>query len=601
MRRDFGRDSYSSRHHYFASAGQAGEKDDEGHRQGGGGGGRTPGPTKFLRYPLEASTLGRVPPQDKVLLDANAVEAPPGGRERYSLVYDGAVGGYGQRNHRAIPGADSFSVHGDVLRTSGSMGADEKAGAEGSGSRGRLGRRGNDMPSLSGSLEGSLSAADFVTPAATTTAASVRQHPPQKDEAEVMCGDSFSLKNWGIMQYGLTLEDPVTDADVDGSSEVAGEAGENRLRHSREISDGNGGGGRGGNGGDSGGGGEASSSSSASVAMMMDSLSLRDSRSRDGRYPGEAGTRDGASATSRSFLYGSRVEAGDGGRPCVEERRRTGEDVVLAGDFGLAALSGAETGADNADFSFLGTRSGPSFDPGIDARGPLLHHQQKQHVLHSHRSNALPLHPRRVVGRSPSIAPMRRRLPPPSEAFESEKFAPAPGGANVGRSSDAWRGSTGSGGGSVGGVNEVTSSGTGLLRWSFPPPSGIVGHVGGPSADDEEHVGVTRLSGFEQDGGGTSARQVGGGSGGRGGSGECRDVRDEWGGNGMRSVLAIDYGVSRRLFCDADKGHGGGDGIGDGTARSKQPSLSGSVDSHQFAMMRGQHRGFEVRFFLPLA
>lgn len=588
--------------------------DGQGHDRQGVGGGRTPGPTKGLRYPLD-STLGRNTLGGGVLREgkssdvnanANAVEATRGGRGRYGLAHDEhrsddtIFGGHGHQDHHARSLSDPYSAPHEALGNTRSIGGGGKVGTGNSSSGVGLGRRRYDMAGLSGPLEGGVSTTTRDTTSATSAAAAEAAVVAQqgysmaKDEAEAMprASESSSLDNWGILQYGLTLEGSMTDTTVDGGSGVGtGDAGGSDIRRSKEVPGGDSCGEEMGGGDSAGGnnGGDARrrgdpplSSSSASVEVMMESLSLHERR-----YAREADPRKGVpSTTSRSLLYSGRggVQVGDRSHTFMRARGRAEEDGMLADDYGLTTWpeAGCES---NSDFSLLRAQRA-NYPSEREARASALHQQQQQ-LLQNQQANSAPIQSRRAIGGSPSLAPMRRRHPSSSGNLESESFPTAPEAITSERTA-TWHSG---GGGGDGGVNDGSGAGSEPLHWSFPP-QGMGGHAGGVPADGDVASGGNRLSGLEKDGEGSSGVDIGGGNGDKSGmkSGEVGEGHGEWG--GMRSVLERDHGVSRRLvYGNASKGNGGGNGGDSDAELATQRDLPGSVEGLQFAMMRRQHQG----------
>lgn len=586
------------------------------------GGGRTPGPTKGLRYPLN-STLGqnalgggvlREGKSSDINANANAVEATRGGRGRYGFAHDefrsddNIFGGHGHQDHHVRSLSDPYSAPHEALGNTRSIGGGGKVGTGNSSSGVGLGRRGYDMSGLSGPLEGGVSTTTTTrdtisaTSAAAEAAAGRQGYSMAKDEAEAMlrASESSSLDNWGILQYGLTLEGSMAGTTVDdGSGMGTGDAGGIDLRRSKEVpvSDSCGGemgGGErvgGNNGGDARRGGEPPlSSSSAGVEVMMGSLSLRERR-----YAREADPRKGVpSTTSRSLLYSGRggVQAGDRSHTFMRARGQAGEDGVLADDYGLTTWPDAG-GESNSDFSLLRAQRA-NYPSESEARASALHQQQQQ-LLQNQPTNSGPIHSRRAMGGSPSLAPMRRRHQSSSGNLESESYPTAPGANTIERTA-AWHS------GGDGGVNDESGAGSEPLHWSFPAP-GMGGHAGGVPADGDVVSGGNRLSGLEKDGDGNSGVDIGGGNGDGSGmrGGEVDEGHGEWG--GMQSVLERDHGVSRRLtYGNAGKGSGGGNGGDSDAELATQRDLPVSVESRQFAMMRRQPQGnVEVSLLFSVA
>lgn len=580
------------------------------------GGGRTPGPAKGLRYPLD-STLGQNALGGGVLregkssdVNVNAVEATRGRRGRYGFAHDEfrsddtIFGGHGHQDHHVRSLSDPYSAPHEALGNTRSIGGGGKVGTGNSSSGVGLGRRGYDMPGLSGPLEGGVSTTTTTTTIDTTSATSAaveaaaaqQGYSMAKDDAEAMlrASESSSLDNWGILQYGLTLEGSMTGTTVnDGSGVGTGDAGGSDLRHSKEVLDNDSCGGEMG-GGDSAGGnndGDARrgdepslSSSSTRVEVMMRSLSLREQR-----YAREEDPRKGVpSTTTRSLLYSGRgeVQAGDRSHRFMRTRGQAGEDGVLADDYGLTTWPDES----NSDFSLLRAQHA-NYPSESEARASALHQQQQQ-LLQNQQANSAPTHSRRAMGGSPSLAPMRRHHPSSSGNLESESFRTAHGANNSERTT-AWHSG---GGGGDGGVNDASGAGSEHLHWSFPTP-GMGGHAEGVPADGDVTIVGNRLSGLEKDGDGSSGVDIGGGNGDGSGmrGGEVGEGHGKWG--GMRSVLEREHGVSRRLVY----GNAGNGGDSDAELATQRDLHGSAVDSRQFAMMRRQPQGIvEVSLLFSL-
>ncbi|CAN0171696.1 unnamed protein product, partial [Ectocarpus fasciculatus] len=301
----------------------------------------------------------------------------------------------------------------------GQKGARRGADDGGGGAEGGLARPGSngDMAELRRSFDSALAAAGGHQLASMATE---KPPPGAAAEGDLVHGGSITagppVDNWGILQYGLTLEDPVAGhgSDAPPPAAVAAAAdGTQRGQHLGETVDSvgqstaaaGGGGGSGGGGGDqfsagdAGGGtrgsgrlrdGGASSSSSASVAMMMGSLSI------------------GGDQSAADQRYGGRGDLGRGGRG---GRGQPEDGVVFADDYDLV---GPPDGGGGGSFGFLDTPPPSNYEPRHDDRAPLQPQQQPQQQEEERQQSTAPptpLLPRRGVGGSPSLAPQRRRLP----------------------------------------------------------------------------------------------------------------------------------------------------------------------------------------------
>lgn len=409
-------------------------------------------------------------------------------------------------------------------------------------------------------------------------------------------GSGVNPDNWGILKYGLTLENPVagqgSSLDVSPGREHhrqrSGEDadGSQRAGQGRDRGGGNGGGGSDGTRGSGRIGGDGSSPSST-VAMMMDSLSMRDDspqrNQRRAAYAGQPEPREDPATSSAALMFGG------GGSD------RESGDVVFS-DGGAASSgqlhsashadeAGGDLGGDGggASFGFLDSRT-PKFEPRNDDHALLRQEQhlqqqqaQQQQLLLPNRKQSVPppLHPRRTVGGSPSLGSQQsRRHLPPRGNLDTGAFAPPVGGG-----ADNIHGASDGGGGGGGGGSP------GRFRWSFPPPGMSGGEVADGTGGPMQQGSVTRLDQLATTDGHAVVVGTGGDSSfsgegvgrldGRGGGSGA----PQWSVPGTAGPTSSGYGMARRLVFDEDAGRGG---------------LSGSVDSHQYARMRGQQRGYQV-------
>ena len=508
-------------------------------------------------------------------------------------------------------GGDRFRLsHDQLLRTSGGStgggmgGADSLREADdgGGGTGGMLARQASngEMPELGRSFD-SISAAAAKNPSGAAASIGSGAAGPPAD-------------NWGILQYGLTLKDPVAGQ---GGGGVDAAAAEERRRQQQQQQQQQRAGVDGSNfmgkptrpteggdqfsGGDAGGGSTgsgrlgsgAASSSSDGVVTMMGSLSLRNE---------SAG--------------GQRYGAGELDRGAGQEKDR----VEVADDYDLPGTR-AGGGGGGGSFGFLDTPPPSNYEPGRgdDQEAQQQQQQQQQLMRGQHPMAPPPSLPQRGLGGSPSLAPQRRRLPP-GGSLDTGAFSAGPAGDAAADASLAVPGkltamSTDNmhGGGGSSGLLSNPSLAGGLVRWSFPPP-GMSGHPGeGDGAGGASAMSSTanRLVGLGAlDGAGVAGGDVGGGGGGGGrgnvgggggnvGGGE-RDEGRHWSSN-FRPAMSADYGLSRKLdFGGSERRAGpgaaaGGGGVGVGGGMRGDAGLSGSVDSHQYALMRGQRRGLQVR------
>lgn len=399
--------------------------------------------------------------------------------------------------------------------------------------------------------------------------------------------------NWGILQYGLTLENPVASSSLDASP------GRKHRQRSGEDTDGLGGSSRGGRGGDRIGGAVSDSSRlsgrvgvdgspSSTVAMMMDSLSMRDDAPHGDRrrpYTGQAEPRE--DATGAALMFGSSSNCGQrgGGDLVFSDGGASSGRLHGASHADEAGGGGLEGDGGGASFGFLDSRS-PKFEPRSEDRAPLRQQQQQQQLPHRKQSIPPPLHPTRALGGSPSLGPRQpRRRRPPRGNLDTGAF-PAP----VGGLADNVHGTDSAGGGGVGAG--VGAGSSGRFRWSFPPPGMSGGEVGdGPGGALHQASMAHRLDGLgAADGHGMGTGTGGDGNSSAGEGGGRLDGRGaaQWATSGAGSASSV-YGMPRRLVYDGDTGRTGGGEIAGGRG-----GLSGSVDSHQYALLRGHQRGYQV-------
>lgn len=596
------------------------------------GGGRTPGLSKSGRY-LRNDSCGRgrhealgafheAAEQEHSQLGAEAVnmrgnnQSNPLSYETYTVDgggrrYDGSSsGGGGGGGASAAEASFTSAARESSSSFRISEGAVEEVAATGDRDRTDFG----DLRKPSSSSTDAAVAGVASVAAASGHLVRVEQGP-RAGEGDTMPGLSSSglglmPDNWGILQYGLTLENPVAASSLDASP-----GRKHRLR-SGEHTDGLGGSGHGGRGEDrsSGTGNDNSrlngrvgvdGSPSSTVAMMMDSLSISDDTPHgDPRrsYAGKAKPREGAAGGA--LMFGRKGNSGhEGSDLAFPDGGASSGRLHEANHADEAGGGGLEGNGGGASFGFLDSRS-PKFEPMSDERTSLRQQQQQQQLSHRKQSIPPPLHPTRALGGSPSLGPRHpRRSRPPRVNLDTGRFSPSVGGLpdNVHGTDGSGRGGAGAGAGTGAGAGS-----SGRFRWSFPPPGMSGGEVGdGPGgalhqasmthrldelgATDGHGVGTGTGSGSSGDGN-SSAGEGGGRVDGRGAA--------QWTGTSAGSA-SLRYGVPRRLVYDGEAGRLGGGGSGGGGGGSEiaggrgggLSGLSGSVDSHQYAMLRGHQRG----------
>lgn len=585
-------------------------------RPHGTGGGRTPGPAKGPRHPVDNDSMaGRTdamgvfhefPEQELPEIAAEGVMSR-GDHLGKPLSYEdyGVDGGaiYDQGNRGATTNSTVSSTPNSSFRNSGRVG-----GGTGRGDMERaVSSELRESTSTNGEAAAAAAAAVAASPGmnlreqAGARAGEGSAGPPQSSGGSGLgIGSGGMPDNWGIMQYGLTLENPVVRH---GPTLETSPASSQRQR-SGEDKDGLSGSERAHGGGDVGGGGGAGSergrgrgmagvdaSPSSAVVMMMDPFSLREQSPLGSGRPYE-----GQAEPAEDLMFGCGAGGSREGRDDFFMDGRTGSGRLQVG--GQAEEMGRSLGGgrseynmstvatcSGASYGFLDGRS-PRYDPtnNVDRAHP-LRQQQQQQLTQRQQSIPPPFHPRRAIGGSPALGPQQpRRLLPLRGNLDAGAFPPS----TSSEVSDTVHRVAGSNGtlGAEGGIGSP-----GMFRWSFPPPGMSGGEVGDGSGGPVQS-GTGRLDGLgEADGPGMMRGGDSGNSSGGEGGGRFDGRGQQWVAAGIQSPPS-GYGTPRRLMYDEDgvrSGGGGGGGVTGGRG-----GLSGSADSHQYAMMRAQQRGYQV-------